>query len=101
MNENERIKRSDQISLLENSLKYTDTGEYEGMFTYPNCGPDLVRQGLATEDKKITTAGRAALWLLGKAPDPTQSKAVQEFSLKKKTEQSGALDCSQEDAHNQ
>jgi len=81
MSDNDKIKQEDQVALLENSLKYTDTGESEGMFTYPNCGWDLVTQGLATEDKKITTAGRAVLWFLGKGPDPTDSKAVQTFKF--------------------
>lgn len=30
-----------------------------------------MRVGLATEDKKITSAGRAALWLVGQGSDPT------------------------------
>lgn len=77
----EELKRADQISLLETCLKYADTGEWSGIFTYPNCGYDLVRQELVTKDKKITLAGRAALWLLGKAPDQTESKAVKEFAL--------------------
>jgi hypothetical protein len=81
MADNDSIKRNDQISLLEEAFKFTQTGKFEGVFTYPGCGYDLVKQGLATEDKKITMAGRAALWLLGKAPDPTDSKAVETFKL--------------------
>lgn len=81
MSDNDNIKRRDQISLLEMVRSFTDTGEWKGMFTYPDCGVDLVRQGLATEDKKITMAGRAALFLLGKGPDPTESKAVIKFKL--------------------
>jgi hypothetical protein len=79
---NDSIKRNDQIKLLEIVREFTDTGVWKGTFTYPNCGYDLVLQGLATEDKKITQAGRVALWLLEKAPDPTDSKAVEVFSLK-------------------
>ena len=67
-------KRFDQIRLLEICQKYTDTGEWEGTFSYPDCGPDLVRQGLATENRQITIAGRAALWLVGKGEDPTDSQ---------------------------
>jgi len=81
MSDNEGIKRSDQIRLLEAVRDFTDTGKLEGIFTYPNCGWDLVRQGLVTEDKKITDAGRVALWLLGKGPDQTDSKAFIEFKL--------------------
>ena len=81
--EGENIKRNDQIRLLEIVAKFTDTGEWGGTFTYPNCGWDLVKQGLATESKKITEAGRIALWLLGKGPDQTDSKAVQTFKLTK------------------
>jgi hypothetical protein len=77
----QKLKRADQIKLLKIVAKHTDTGEWEGAFTYPNCGWDLVQMGLATEDKKITPAGRAALWLLGQADDPTNSKAVETFIL--------------------
>lgn len=80
-NRDESLKRDDQIKLLELVAKYTDTGEWSGTFTYPNCGWDLVQMGLASEDKKITTAGRAALWLLTKGADPTTSKAVETFVL--------------------
>lgn len=38
---------------------------------------------MVAEDKKITQAGRAALWLLEKGDDPTGSKAFQEFNLMK------------------
>jgi hypothetical protein len=76
------MKKPDQIALLEACRNYTDTGEWKGLFTYPNCGWDLVQSGLVTEDKKITVAGRAALWFLGKGDDPTPtSKAYQEFSI--------------------
>lgn len=76
------IKRADQISLLKTCLDFTETGEFKGIFTYPNCGYDLVLQGLVTEDKKITKEGRAALWLLDEGEDPTSSEAVQKFNLK-------------------
>ena len=76
------LKQSDQIALLEKCRNYTDTGKMEGIFCYPNCGWDLVQCGLATGDKKITIAGRAALFLLGKGDDPLpESKASFEFSL--------------------
>lgn len=77
------LKRSDQLKMLEACLKFTETGEWEGMFfTYPNCGWDLVQQGLATEDKKITMAGRAALWFLEKGPDPLpESKDHETFTI--------------------
>jgi hypothetical protein len=67
------IKQKDQISLLEGCLEKEKTGEFPGMFSYPDCGQDLVKQGLATEDQKITIAGRALLWHLGKGEDPTNS----------------------------
>ena len=76
------LKRLDQIKLLELCDKFTKTNEWEGTFTYPNCGYDLVQQGLVSEDKKITMSGRAALFLLSKGEDPTTSKACIEFSLK-------------------
>jgi len=81
--ENDKLKRDDQIRLLQAAMKYNDTGTFEGIFTYPQCGPDLVRMGLATVNQKITPAGRAALWLLGLGPDPTTSKAVLTFDLSK------------------
>ena len=85
MSDGDKIKRSDQIHLLEICARVMDTGEQEGTFTYPNCGYDLVQQGLATEDRKVTIAGRATLWLLGKGADPTNSKAVISFSIEKET----------------
>lgn len=76
------IKQSDQIALLEACRVFTDTGEWKPLFTYPNAGWDLVQSGLATEDKKITTAGRAALWFLGKGDDPfPESKDSITFSI--------------------
>ena len=78
---NDQIKRADQIALLETSLEFTETGKWKGMFSYPNCGWDLVQQGLVTADKRITTSGRAILWLLEKGPDPTASKAAINFEL--------------------
>jgi hypothetical protein len=76
------LKASDQARLLELCAKFTDTGVMDGTFTYPNCGWDLVRSGLVTEDKKVTTAGRAALFLMGKGHDPfPESKEYQEFRI--------------------
>jgi hypothetical protein len=77
------LKRSDQIELLKAALHREKTGEWKGMFTYPNCGHDLVRSGLATEDGKLTIAGKAALYLLGNdEADPTaDSKSFQSFEL--------------------
>lgn len=82
MKNKDSLKRSDQIRLLEVVRDYTITDEWNGIFTYPNCGVDLVRQGLATEDRKITSAGLVALWLLGKGEDPTDSKSYIKFELK-------------------
>lgn len=82
MNKNEEIKRDDQIKLLEACVKYESSGKWEGIFAYPNCGGDLVLQGLATPDKNITISGKAVLWFLHKGPDPTNSKAVETFKLK-------------------
>ena len=75
------LKINDQIAMLEATRTFSDTGEWIGLFAYPNCGWDLVLQGLATEDKKITTAGRAALFLLGKGDDPTDSKSSVTFQI--------------------
>jgi hypothetical protein len=77
------LKRSDQIALLKAALHRELTGEWKGLFTYPNCGYDLVRSGLATEDGKLTIAGKAALYLLGDdAADPTvESKSFSEVTL--------------------
>jgi len=76
------LKRADQIALLKVVRDFTDTGKWNGMFTYPNCGWDLCQSGLVTEDKKITTAGRAALYLMGEGDDPLpESKASQEFAI--------------------
>lgn len=82
--ENDELKRNDQIKLLQICRDYTDTGDWKGTFTYPNCGVDLVKQGLVTEDRKITQAGRVSLWLLGKGEDPTDSISVFEFDMKVK-----------------
>ena len=76
-----KLKQNDQIRLLEVCNKFTDTKDWEGIFTYPNCGHDLLLQGLVAKDGKITNAGKAALWFLDKGSDPTGSKAVETFSL--------------------
>ena len=47
------IKQKDQIHLLEACKEFTDYGKDLNLFTYPNCGWDLVQQGLVTEDQKI------------------------------------------------
>lgn len=78
------VKQSDQIALLKIVREYTDEGKWSGCFTYPNCGPDLLKSGLATEDKKITMAGRAALFLLGEGPDPTPGASFQTFEIRVK-----------------
>lgn len=76
------IKKSDQVRMLEACAKYTDSGEPIRVFSYPNCGWDLVQSGLVTQDCKITTAGRAALYLMGKCDDPfSESKSFQEVSI--------------------
>ena len=41
------LKREDQKRMLQASLKFTESGEWEGIFSYPNCGWDLVQMGLA------------------------------------------------------
>lgn len=69
------MKKADQIAMLEACRTFTDTGEWKGLFSYPGAGWDLVQQQLVTQDKKITIAGRAALWMLGKGEDPTSSKS--------------------------
>jgi hypothetical protein len=76
-------KRRDQIALMKASLHREKTGEWKGLFTYPNCGYDLGRSGLATEDGQLTTAGKAALYLLGDDDaDPTSdSKSFETFTL--------------------
>jgi hypothetical protein len=82
MSDSQMIKRSDQIAMLETCRVYTDTGIWKGIFSYPNCGWDLVCSGLVTADKKITVAGRAALFLLEKGDDPTpDSKASVEVTI--------------------
>lgn len=81
MNNDDPVKKSDQIKMLEACAKFTDTEVWEGIFSYPGCGWDLVQSGLVTEDKKITTAGRAALFLLGKGSDPTPGKSFVSFAL--------------------
>lgn len=81
------VKQNDQISMLEACAKFTDNAEPIRLFSYPNCGWDLVQSGLVTQDCRITTAGRAALYLMGKGPDPLPtSKSFQAFSLPLKGE---------------
>ena len=75
------LKQVDQIALLEACLKFTECGIFLSLFTYPQCGWDLVRQGLVTEDRKITIAGRALLFHLDKCPDPTTTKTCIEFTI--------------------
>lgn len=75
------IKQNDQIRLLEALARETDTGEFTPMFAYPNCGWDLVQSGFCTQDRKITMAGRAALFLLGKGEDPTTGGSSITFSI--------------------
>lgn len=79
------LKMSDQKTMLDACRIFTDTGEWKPMFSYPGCGWDLVQCGLVTEDKKITVAGRWALWVLGKGEDPTDSKSFVEISLPQRT----------------
>lgn len=78
------MKRADQLELLRCCLIYTDTGKSPGCFTYPNCGYDLLQGGLVTEDGKITTAGRAALYLLELGPElqPDTSVITMKIPLK-------------------
>ena len=77
------LKRSDQIALMRAALHREKTGEWKALFTYPNCGYDLVRSGLATEDGKLTIAGKAALYLLGDddADMTSDSKSFATFNL--------------------
>jgi hypothetical protein len=77
------VKRSDQIALMKAALHREKTSQWKTLFTYPNCGHDLVQSGLATEDGQLTTAGRAALYLLGDDDaDPTSdSKSFDSFTL--------------------
>jgi hypothetical protein len=77
------LKRSDQIALMKAAYQREKNGEWNGLFTYPNCGYDLVRSGLATEDGTLTIAGKAALYLLGDdEADPTaDSKSSFEIKL--------------------
>ena len=82
VNITDHVKWSDQIAMLQACAAFTDSGEWKGIFTYPNCGWDLVQSGLVTEDKKITISGRAALYLLNKGPDPfIESKSYTEVSI--------------------
>lgn len=80
------IKRSDQIRLLEACAEFEKKGTFPPMFSYPNCGWDLVRQGLVTQDKKLTIAGRAALWFLDKGDDPTDGGSSISFNIPLPTE---------------
>lgn len=78
----DEIKKSDQIALLQACQVFTDTGKWKGLFSYPNCGWDLVQAGVVTADKKVTLAGRAALWFLGKGEDPIpHSNSFYEMSI--------------------
>ena len=78
----DKVKRNDQIRMLETCLKAAATGIFEGGFYYQGCEADLFEQGLLLEDGTIATAGMAALFLLGKGPDPTISKSFTEVVLK-------------------
>jgi hypothetical protein len=75
------IKQKDQIAMLKGARDFTDGKEFPGMFSYPGCGYDLVQQGLATEDRKITMAGKALLWHLGEGEDPTNSASSVTINL--------------------
>ena len=80
------IKRSDQIKLLEACAEFEKTSKFPPMLSYPNCGWHLVQQGLVTPDKKLTIAGRAALWLLDKGDDPTDGGSSISLSIPLPTE---------------
>lgn len=80
--DNLEVKRAEQITMLEKFRDFSETGEWKRGLSYPDCGYDLVKQGLVTQDSGITDAGRAALFLLGKGEDPTDSKAVHKFEVK-------------------
>ncbi len=75
------IKQKDQITMLKGCIEKEKTGEFPGMFAYPGCGYDLVKQGLATENQKITTAGKALLWHLNEGDDPTDSASSVTFNI--------------------
>jgi hypothetical protein len=76
------IKQKDQIAMLKGCLAFTKYGKFPPMFSYPNCGWDLVQQGLATQDKEITIAGKALLWHLGEInEDPTDGASSETFNI--------------------
>ena len=55
---------SDRLHLLKCVQLQTDTGEWHGIFTYPNCGWDLVEAGYVVNKEpegsglEITDTGR-------------------------------------------
>lgn len=75
------IKRGDQIALLQACAEREDNGTPFALFSYPNCGWDLVQSGLVNQDTTVTTAGRAALYLLGLGEDPTAGKSFTEIKI--------------------
>ncbi len=56
-----KLGHSDQIKMLEHCKQLTETGKWLGLFTYPNCGYDLYKLGLITDEGHITTIGRSIL----------------------------------------
>ena len=66
-------KRADQIKLLRHCWDVSRNSRVDlYIITYPQCARDLLDSGLVFGDGRITTAGMAALYLLGEdAADPT------------------------------
>ncbi len=58
---NTTLGRNDQINMLEHCKLLTETGKWEGLFTYPNCGYDLFKLGLVNRFGHITSMGREIL----------------------------------------
>lgn len=61
------LAESDRLHLLKCVQIQTDTGEWHGLFTYPNCGWDLVKAGYVVNKEpagtgvEVTKAGREFL----------------------------------------
>ena len=55
------VAESDRIKYLAAMRVMEETGQWKGLFTYPNCPADCVVLGLIDGRGKVSAAGRAAL----------------------------------------
>ncbi len=80
------FERECQIRMLKACFVFEDTGIWNGSTYYPNCAWEMVELGLVTPSKKLTFAGRVALYLLGDCHDPLMAKSSRLYVISEERE---------------